>query len=123
MLRKNISRDISSIILTVFLSASLYAPSWAQSAAKAAAKPSDAEIAAAVGELLEKTYKPDQPGAAVIVVKDGKVIFRKGYGKANLELGAPIEPDMIFRIGSITKQFTAVSILKLAEEGKLSLTD
>jgi CubicO group peptidase (beta-lactamase class C family) len=73
--------------------------------------------------MLENTYKPDEPGAAVIVVRDGKVILRKGYGKANMELGVPIEPDMIFRIGSITKQFTAVSILMLAEQGKLSLED
>jgi CubicO group peptidase (beta-lactamase class C family) len=125
MLKKKTSRDISSIILAILLSASFSAPSWAQSAApaKAPAQTGDAEIAAAVGALLEKTYKPDQPGAAVIVVKDGRVVFRKGYGKANLELGVPIEPDMIFRIGSITKQFTAVSILKLAEEGKLSLSD
>ncbi|HXG65930.1 MAG TPA: serine hydrolase [Blastocatellia bacterium] len=91
----------------------------------AAARPlrSDDELTAAIHELLEKTYKADEPGAAVIVVKDGKTIFRKGYGKANLELGVPIEPDMIFRIGSITKQFTAVAILMLAERGKLSLDD
>src|SRR5215475_9617836 len=123
MPKKHISSDIPSIILAILLAAGLYAPSWAQATAVAPAETGEAEIVAAVGALLDKTYKPDQPGAAVIVVKEGKVIFRKGYGKANLELGAPIEPDMIFRIGSITKQFTAVSILKLAEEGKLSLDD
>src|SRR5262245_34088705 len=116
-----LSKNTSAVILTLLLSVCLFAPLWAQSAAPA--KTGDAEIAAAVGALLEKTYKPDQPGAAVIVVKDGRVIFRKGYGKANLELGAPIEPDMIFRIGSITKQVTAVSILQLAGGGSLSLGD
>ncbi|MBL8190382.1 MAG: beta-lactamase family protein, partial [Acidobacteria bacterium] len=72
---------------------------------------------------MEKVFKPNEPGAAVIAVKDGQVVFRKGYGMANMELGVAIEPDMIFRIGSITKQFTAVSILMLMEQGKLSLSD
>ncbi len=81
------------------------------------------DLPTAINEVLEKTYKADEPGAAVIVVRDGKVVFRKGYGKANLELGVPVEPDMVFRLGSITKQFTAVGILMLAEQGKLSLDD
>jgi CubicO group peptidase (beta-lactamase class C family) len=80
-------------------------------------------LAAAIDEVCAKAFKPDEPGAAVIVVKDGKVIFRKGYGLANMELGVKVEPDMIFRIGSVTKQFTAVSILMLAEQSKLSLDD
>lgn len=84
---------------------------------------SDEALAAAVNELLENTYKADEPGAAVIVVRDGKVVLRKGYGRANMELGVPIEPDMVFRTGSITKQFTAVAVLMLAEQGKLSLED
>jgi CubicO group peptidase (beta-lactamase class C family) len=84
---------------------------------------SERDLATAINEVLEQTYKPDEPGAAVIVVRDGRVIFRKGYGLANVELGVPIEPDMVFRLGSITKQFTAVAILMLAEQGKLSLDD
>ena len=57
------------------------------------------------------------------MVKDGKTLFRKAYGMADLELGVPLQPDMVFRLGSITKQFTAAAILMLAEEGKLSLQD
>jgi CubicO group peptidase (beta-lactamase class C family) len=72
---------------------------------------------------MSKVYKPDEPGAAVIVRKDGKTVFRKGYGLADLELGVAVAPDMIFRLGSITKQFTAVSVLVLAQEGKLGLRD
>lgn len=87
------------------------------------ARLSDEDLASAVNEMMEKAYKPDEPGAAAIVAREGKVILRKGYGKANLELGVPIEPDMVFRVGSITKQFTAVAILMLAEQGKLSLDD
>ena len=76
-----------------------------------------------IDHLVQETYKPAQPGAAVIVVRDGEVIFRVGRGMANLELGVPIEPDMVFRLGSITKQFTAVAILILEEQGKLALND
>jgi CubicO group peptidase (beta-lactamase class C family) len=73
--------------------------------------------------LIQQFYKPTEPGVAVVIVKDGEVVFRKGYGMANLELGVTIEPDMVFRIGSVTKQFTAVAILMLVEQGKLSLDD
>ncbi|MFC2141096.1 serine hydrolase domain-containing protein [Acidobacteriota bacterium] len=80
-------------------------------------------LAKKINLFLEKTYPANEPGAAVLAVKDGKIILRKGYGMANLELGIPIKPEMVFRIGSITKQFTAVAIIKLVEEGKLSVTD
>jgi D-alanyl-D-alanine carboxypeptidase len=73
--------------------------------------------------LLDATYPPDGPGAAVIVVQKGQVLHRKGYGLANLELNVPIQPETVFKVGSVTKQFTAVSILMLAEEGKLALSD
>ena len=76
-----------------------------------------------IDNLVQESYKPTEPGVAVIVAKDGEMIFRKGQGMANLELGLPIEPDMVFRLGSITKQFTAVAILMLAEQGKLALDD
>jgi len=84
---------------------------------------SDKELAAQIDKLLSSAYKPDGPGAAVLVKKQGRVILRKGYGLANLELKVPVEPDMVFRLGSVTKQFTAVAVLMLAEEGKLSLQD
>jgi CubicO group peptidase (beta-lactamase class C family) len=84
---------------------------------------SEKDLTARIDKLLSDVYKPDGPGAAVLVKRQGEVIWRKGYGRANLELNIPVEPDMIFRLGSITKQFTAVAILMLAEEGKLSLQD
>ena len=63
------------------------------------------------------------PGFFRLVVKDGQVVLRKGFGMANLELGAPVSPDMVFEVGSVTKQFTAASILLLAEDGRLNLDD
>ena len=91
------------------------------SAAVAAAQ--DEQLSRAIDEMLSKAYPAGEPGAAAIVVKDGKTILRKGYGMADMELGVRVEPDMVFRLGSITKQFTAASILLLAEQGKLSLSD
>lgn len=85
--------------------------------------PSDNSIIQSVDILIRETYAVSEPGAAVILVHDGKIVFRKGQGVANLELLVPIDPTMVFRLGSITKQFTAVAILMLAEEGRLALHD
>ena len=66
---------------------------------------------------------PLKPGAAVAVVKNGEVVFKKGYGSANLEYDIPVTPNTIFHIASVSKQFTVFALLLLAEEGKLSLDD
>jgi len=76
-----------------------------------------------IDDLLTRTFPADVPGAAVIVVHKGEVLLRNGYGSANLELGVPMKPEHVFRLGSITKQFTAVAILQLVEAGKLKLDD
>lgn len=78
---------------------------------------------AAIDRMFAAAYPSSGPGAAVLVVQDGKTLLRKGYGMAELELGVPIAPDMVFRIGSVTKEFTAACVLKLVEEGRLSLDD
>ena len=62
-------------------------------------------------------------GLAVEVVHGGKVVFSRGYGKANLEWSTPITPDTVFRIASNTKTFTATSVLLLVQDGALSLDD
>jgi len=76
-----------------------------------------------IDSILNSNYLPDEPGAAIIITKGGKEIYAKGFGMANLELEVPMKSEMIFRLGSITKQFTAVSILLLEERGKLDITD
>lgn len=65
----------------------------------------------------------NKPGAAVAVVKDGKIVFQKGYGSANLEYDVPVSSSTIFHIASVSKQFTVFSILLLADEGELSFDD
>lgn len=84
---------------------------------------SNKSLIAEMTQLIEEAYAADEPGCAVIVVQGGEVLLRVGRGMANLELNVPIEPDMVFRIASITKQFTAVSILMLTEQGKITLDD
>jgi D-alanyl-D-alanine carboxypeptidase len=80
-----------------------------------------AHLAAELDGIFSAAYPADGPGAAVRVEKGGEVVLRKGYGMADLEMGVPIEPDMVFRLGSITKQFTAAAVLLLVEEGKVEL--
>jgi CubicO group peptidase (beta-lactamase class C family) len=63
------------------------------------------------------------PGVVVEIARDGRVLKRKAYGVADIELNVPMRTDYIFEIGSITKQFTSVAVLQLMEQGKLSLTD
>ncbi|MFQ6041535.1 MAG: serine hydrolase [Candidatus Poribacteria bacterium] len=76
-----------------------------------------------VDSIFEEATQGDSPGAAVLVAKDGEILYQKGFGFANLEEHIPVTPDTKFRIGSITKQFTAAAILKLQEDGLLSVND
>ncbi len=65
----------------------------------------------------------ETPGCAVAVIRDGRIIFQKGYGLASLEHRVPVTPKTVFNVGSISKQFTAAAVMLLADEGKLSLDD
>ncbi|WP_228852212.1 serine hydrolase [Aegicerativicinus sediminis] len=76
-----------------------------------------------IDAIVAKEYPADGPGISLLVAKDGKPIYRKAFGMANLELQVPLKPENVFELGSITKQFTAVSILMLQEQGKLKITD
>ncbi|PTL98750.1 MAG: serine hydrolase [Bacteroidetes bacterium] len=76
-----------------------------------------------IDDYLLSHSQPNAPGAAVLIAKDGKAIYKKAVGMANLELNVPLTTDNVFEIGSITKQFTAVSVLMLEEQGKLKVED
>jgi CubicO group peptidase (beta-lactamase class C family) len=84
---------------------------------------SQADLLPQIDALLAPVFKTGEPGAALLVMKDGKPLVRKAYGMADLELGVEMRPDHVFRIGSMTKQFTAVAILMLMEKGQLALDD
>ncbi|HLL75378.1 MAG TPA: serine hydrolase domain-containing protein [Pyrinomonadaceae bacterium] len=78
---------------------------------------------AKVDQIFAQWDKPDTPGCALAVIKEGRTIYKRGYGAANLELSAPITTSSVFNVGSVAKQFTAASVLMLAQQGKLSLDD
>jgi CubicO group peptidase (beta-lactamase class C family) len=79
--------------------------------------------AAEVDKLFGQWARADSPGAAVVVVKDGAVVYQHGYGCADLEHHIPITPQTRFDVASVAKQFTGLSVAMLVEQGKLSLED
>lgn len=76
-----------------------------------------------IDEIVKENYKEDMPGAAILVAKNGKAIYKKAFGKANLELDVNMTTENVFQLASITKQFTAIAILMLEEQGKLKVED
>lgn len=76
-----------------------------------------------LGAFMDKKADENQFNGVVLVAKDGKVLFEKGYGFANKEEGIPNRTDTEFRIASLTKSFTAISILQLEKQGKLKTSD
>lgn len=80
-------------------------------------------LAPALAQFLEETYPADRPGAALVIARHGRVIHRAAYGLADMQRGIPLHIDSVFRIGSLTKQFTAAAIMLLQERGQLCLED
>ena len=80
-------------------------------------------LASQVDELFAEWDTEDAPGAAVGIFKDGRIIYARGFGVANLDYGIPMTPRSVLRIGSISKQFAAICIAILAEQGRLSFDD
>jgi len=76
-----------------------------------------------IDSLFSSIFKPGEPGGAVLLVRDGKIIYQKGFGIADVNTKEPITTKTLFNVGSISKTFVAYGILKLAKEGKLSLED
>jgi len=116
MYRKNKLFILS--IITLFFLCSVYYPSLS---VKSHAVQDDKT--AAVDKIFTRWDKEDSPGCALGIIKDGKLIYKRGYGMANLEYNIPITSNSVFRIGSTSKQFTAICILLAADMGKLSLDD
>jgi CubicO group peptidase (beta-lactamase class C family) len=106
----NMFPRLAAVFLTLF-----FLPSLACSAGTAALD--------GVKAFLGATYYPDRPGASVVIMEKGEIIHEAGYGLANVELGVSITPETIFRIGSVTKQFTAAGIMLLQQRGELSVAD
>ncbi len=73
--------------------------------------------------IFQQAYTNNSPGAAILIAKGDKILYRKAFGMANLELKVQMKPETVFQLASITKQFTGVAIMMLVEQGKFSLRD
>ncbi len=105
------------------LTSTLIAAVCLSTASAAAAVPTDAEIVSYASSVFEQNCRADAPGMALLLARGDDVLFRAACGQASLELGVPLKPEHVFRIGSVTKQFAAAAVLKLVGEGKLKLSD
>lgn len=81
------------------------------------------KLEAEIDSIFNQAYPIHSPGATVLLAKDGRILYRKSFGMADLELKVQMKPESVFQLASITKQFTSVAILILMEQGKLSLKD
>ncbi|HEX3249835.1 MAG TPA: serine hydrolase domain-containing protein [Pyrinomonadaceae bacterium] len=98
------------LLLAIFLAAFLLSPvALAQ------------DHAAKIQEVLALAHKYRQFNGSALVAENGKVVYKEAFGMANMEWNIPNTPDTKFRLGSITKQFTATAILQLVEQGKIKL--
>lgn len=110
--------------MTRFLLLVLFATFLTQSApAQVVSEPADASSAAIDAYIHAEMQRRQIPGLALLIVRDGNILRAQGYGFANLELKVPVRPETIFQSGSMGKQFTAMAVMMLVEQGKLSLDD
>src|SRR5918999_1208502 len=121
---KNQDLFIRKIIAVILLMIGFTATDiWGQQNMTAKTQPADDESAKKVDEFLSQWDKNDMPGCAVGVVKDGRLVYKRGFGMANLDYDVPNTPSTRFNLASVSKPFTAMSIALLAQQGKLSLDD
>src|ERR1700678_2336833 len=76
-----------------------------------------------VDQVFAAYDKADSPGCVLGVIRNGNFIYRKSYGEGSLELGVPLSSQSVFYMGSVSKQFTAASVVLAAQQGSLSLDD
>lgn len=118
MMRKWITGVMAAVALGC-----LGAGAWAQSAPALAQTP-DAAMAARIDAALDRAVAEKRlVGAVVLVARDGRLAYQRGVGLADREAGTPMREDAVFRLASVSKPFVSVAIMRLAQEGKLSLED
>ena len=115
MMNLTLSLRASMVVLAI-AGFSLFVPS-------ANTQSGDADLTAKADKVFTQFDKPNSPGCALAVIKDSQIIYKRGYGMADLDHDVAIKPDTPFHVASVSKQFTAFSILLLAQQGKLSLDD
>lgn len=105
------------------LTLALTAPIGSHEITSSAQTPPASGLSRQVDELFKQWQSVDSPGAAVLVIQDGRTVHSRGYGMANLEHGVPNRPDTVFDIASVSKQFAGMAIALLEKDGRLSLDD
>ena len=115
---------LASVMVVAAMQLAL-APASAQQAtpARPATTASAADAPARIDSLFARWNRKDAPGCAVGVSRDGRSIFERAYGMADLEHDIGATPATIYEAGSVSKQFTAAAVVLLAQQGKLSLDD
>lgn len=116
------NRVIILLALTIFTSFGYVSP---QETGKGAGYRGheDDKIHEKVDQIFAEWDKPDSPGCALAVIENGRIVYMRGYGMAKLDSKVPITPATVFDIGSMSRQFTAASVVLLAKNGKISLDD
>jgi len=111
------------LVAATIATVSSIAPTVVAQGQTAQASPSADQSVRAVNRLFAPWNRSDLPGCSVAISQNGTLVYERGYGMANLEYGIAITPASVFDVGSISKQFTAMAILILAQRGQLSLDD
>jgi CubicO group peptidase (beta-lactamase class C family) len=115
---------LRNILAVIWIMAGVAASDvFGQQMLTANAEMSNSESAKKADEFLAKWDKKDMPGCGVGAVKDGQLVYKRGLGMANLDYDVPNTPSTLFNVASVSKAFTAASIVLLAQQGKLSLDD
>jgi CubicO group peptidase (beta-lactamase class C family) len=112
-----ISKPLFLLLLVIMF------PDWGLSRAPAEAPAIASDLQARIDSLFVSWDKKDSPGCVLGVIRDGKIIYQRAYGMADLERGVVNTPASVMDVGSISKQFTAACILMLERQGKLKLDD
>ena len=95
----------------------------AQDTATAGKNTASRELHERVDKVFAKWDSTRSPGCALSVIRDGQIIYKRGYGMADLDHDIPINSETVFHVASVSKQFTAAAIILLSQEGKISLDD
>jgi CubicO group peptidase (beta-lactamase class C family) len=112
------TKSLRAAILIILLSSLL-----SRSISAASAQTAIQDFSALESLIKEELQATNTPGAAISIVQGERVIYSKGFGVANVETGAPVTTDMLFRLGSTTKMFTAAALVTLSLQGKLKLEE
>jgi CubicO group peptidase (beta-lactamase class C family) len=115
-MKPEVRRRIGAAVLTVAVAGLVLA-------GIGSGRPAADDTTAKVDKLFAPWDKATTPGLALAVIRDGKIVYERGYGMAKLEDGIVNTPDKVFDIGSVSKQFTATCVAMLIREGKVGLDD